>query len=144
MTSVATAQRLLEITGLTKHFGGLPALQEVGRQAEVAAGVDRLTRLDEGWSHEVRGTLALERGLKLNEYGLFAGRRMVAAASEQEVYQALGLPWIPPELRESGDELAQFVSPELPLGEHVAQAEAEVRWQCWTRSPSPAGRVAPS
>ena len=34
MTSLASAQRLLEITGLTKHFGGLPALHEVGFAVE--------------------------------------------------------------------------------------------------------------
>lgn len=54
---------------------------------------------------------ALARGMTLNEYGLFPddgavaapqerGVQPLAAATEEEVYRALGLPWIPPELRE--------------------------------------------
>ena len=43
---------------------------------------------------------AQERGLKLNEYGLFRGDEMVAGRTEEDVYQAVDLPWIPPELRE--------------------------------------------
>jgi DNA polymerase (family 10) len=67
-------------------------------------------------AHNIRlRTLALERGLKLNEYGLFAGRRPVAAASEQEVYAALGLPWIAPELREDRGEIEAALKGQLPL-----------------------------
>src|SRR5690606_28430999 len=42
--------------------------------------------------------IALKRGLKLNEYGLFRGERRIAGRTEEEVYRALGLPWIPPEM----------------------------------------------
>ena len=48
---------------------------------------------------------AIERGLKLNEYGLFRGDEYVAGATEEEVYAAVGLPWIPPELRENRGEI---------------------------------------
>jgi DNA polymerase (family 10) len=48
---------------------------------------------------------AKDRGLKLNEYGLFRGAKAVAGATEEEVYTALKLPWIPPELREDRGEL---------------------------------------
>lgn len=46
--------------------------------------------------------LAKQKGLKVNEYGVFRidDESRIAGASEQEVYQAIGLPWIPPELRE--------------------------------------------
>jgi DNA polymerase (family 10) len=44
--------------------------------------------------------LADQHGWKLNEYGLFAGQRRIAGATEQEVYRELGLAFIPPELRE--------------------------------------------
>jgi DNA polymerase (family 10) len=43
---------------------------------------------------------ALARGLKLNEYGLFEGRRRIAGATEESIYAALGLPWVAPEQRE--------------------------------------------
>lgn len=49
---------------------------------------------------------ALERGLKLNEYGLFRGEKRVAGKTEEEVFRKLGLAWIPPELREARDEIA--------------------------------------
>jgi len=44
-------------------------------------------------------------GLKLNEYGLFKGKKRKAGKTEEEVYGALGLPWIPPELREDRGEI---------------------------------------
>ena len=49
---------------------------------------------------------AQERGLKVNEYGVYDGDRQVAGRSEAEVYESIGLPWIPPELREDGGEFA--------------------------------------
>jgi DNA polymerase (family 10) len=53
--------------------------------------------------------------LKVNEYGVFRidDQSRVAGASEEEVYQAIGLPWISPELREDRGELTgDLVSPE--------------------------------
>jgi DNA polymerase (family 10) len=44
---------------------------------------------------------ARQRGLKINEYGVFRGEERVAGETEEDVYAALGLPWIPPELREA-------------------------------------------
>ena len=44
---------------------------------------------------------AIARGLKLNEYGLFKGTRRIAGATEESIYTALGLPWVPPERRET-------------------------------------------
>jgi DNA polymerase (family 10) len=49
--------------------------------------------------------LALAQGLRLNEYGLFSGRSCLAAATEEEVYAALSLPYIPPEARVGGGEI---------------------------------------
>ena len=48
---------------------------------------------------------AQERGYKLNEYGLFRGKKRIAGATEEEFYAALDLPWIPPELREDRGEI---------------------------------------
>jgi DNA polymerase (family 10) len=58
--------------------------------------------------------IAIERGWKLNEYGLFAGRRPVAGRSEEEVYRKLGLSFIPPELREDHGEIALAAKGLLP------------------------------
>lgn len=48
---------------------------------------------------------AIARGWRLNEYGLFEGEKSLAGKKEEEVYRKLGLPWIPPELREDRGEL---------------------------------------
>ena len=50
---------------------------------------------------------ALKMGLTLNEYGLskLDGGEIVAQKTEEEIYQALGLDWIPPELRENSGEI---------------------------------------
>ncbi|MCW7076841.1 MAG: DNA polymerase/3'-5' exonuclease PolX [Candidatus Syntrophoarchaeum sp.] len=58
--------------------------------------------------------LALKQGLKLNEYGVFKGDQPVAGKREEEVYEALGLPFIPPELREDQGEIEAAIEGELP------------------------------
>jgi DNA polymerase (family 10) len=57
---------------------------------------------------------AIERGLKLNEYGVFRGETLVGGATEEEVYRAVDLPWIPPELRESRREFDWAIAGTLP------------------------------
>ncbi len=57
---------------------------------------------------------AKRQGLKLNEYGLFKGERVVASRSEEEIYKKLGLPWIPPEIRESQGEIEAAEEGRLP------------------------------
>ena len=57
---------------------------------------------------------AQKDGLKLSEYGLFRGEERVAGKSEEEVFKALGLPWIPPELREDRGEIDAAEAGTLP------------------------------
>jgi len=57
--------------------------------------------------------LAIDKGLKLNEYGVFRGSKMIAGKSEEEVYKVIGLPWLPPELRENEGELEIAQLPEI-------------------------------
>jgi len=49
--------------------------------------------------------IAITKGLKLSEYGLFMGKKMIAGWNEAGVYKALGLSWIEPELRENEGEI---------------------------------------
>ena len=58
--------------------------------------------------------LAIEKGLKLNEYGVFRGERRIAGLTEEDVYQTLGLPWIPPEMREDRGEIQAALRGALP------------------------------
>jgi DNA polymerase (family 10) len=66
--------------------------------------------------HNVRlRELAVKQKLKLSEYGVFDARgRRVAGATEEEVYAAVGLPWIPPELREDSGEIEAALGKRLP------------------------------
>ncbi|HEX6976149.1 MAG TPA: DNA polymerase/3'-5' exonuclease PolX [Vicinamibacterales bacterium] len=59
---------------------------------------------------------AIQRGMKLNEYGLYRSDddTLVAGATEQGIYEALGLAWVPPELRENRGEFEAAVSGTLP------------------------------
>lgn len=59
--------------------------------------------------------LAQQRGLKINEYGVFRGDRSVAGVTEESVYAAVGLPWIPPELRENRGEIEAARIGHLPM-----------------------------
>ena len=59
-------------------------------------------------------TLAKDAGLRVNEYGVSRGEERVAGATEEEVYAALGLAWIPPELREGRGEVEAARKGPLP------------------------------
>ncbi|HET8575647.1 MAG TPA: DNA polymerase/3'-5' exonuclease PolX [Methylomirabilota bacterium] len=67
--------------------------------------------------HNIRiREMAQKKGLKISEYGVFresTGRR-VAGKTEEEVYSAVGLPWIPPELREDAGEIEAALKRRLP------------------------------
>jgi len=58
--------------------------------------------------------IAIEKGMKLNEYGLFKGPKMIAGKNEKEIYQALGLKLINPELRENKGEIEASLKGKLP------------------------------
>jgi DNA polymerase (family 10) len=59
---------------------------------------------------------AVRMGLKLNEYGVFRVRddHRIAGRTEEEVYEAVGLPWIPPEMREAQGEIEAAERGSLP------------------------------
>lgn len=58
--------------------------------------------------------LAIKKQLKLNEYGLFRGDKAIAGATEEEIFAALDLPYIPPELREDQGEIDAARAGRLP------------------------------
>jgi DNA polymerase (family 10) len=66
-------------------------------------------------THNVRlRGMAKEKGLKISEYGVFKGDTNIAGKYEEEVYNAIGLPYIPPELREDRGELEAALEGRLP------------------------------
>src|SRR3989344_2057252 len=59
-------------------------------------------------------TYAQSKGYTLNEYGLFRGKKRIACKTEKEVYEALGMSYIEPELREDQGEIEKALDRELP------------------------------
>ncbi|MGB7541085.1 MAG: DNA polymerase/3'-5' exonuclease PolX [Burkholderiales bacterium] len=76
--------------------------------------------------------LAQERGLKLNEYGVFKGEKRVAGGTEESVFAGVGLPWIPPELREDRGEIEAARAGRLPrlieLADLKGDLHAHTKW----------------
>jgi len=58
--------------------------------------------------------MAIKKGLKLSEYGLFKKERYVCGRTEKEIYAKLGLPYIEPELRENQGEIQAALKHKLP------------------------------
>lgn len=58
--------------------------------------------------------IAIEKGLKLSEYGLFRNAKMIAGENEKKIYEKLGMQWIPPEIRENQGEIEAALKRELP------------------------------
>jgi len=66
-------------------------------------------------SHNVHlRRIAQARGLLLNEYGLFRDGAVIAGRTEKEIYRALGVHWVVPELREDRGEIEAAASGKLP------------------------------
>ncbi len=58
--------------------------------------------------------IAISKGYKLSEYGLFKGKKCVASEKEIDIYHKLGLEWVPPELREDSGEIEAAREGDLP------------------------------
>ncbi|MEK7548878.1 MAG: DNA polymerase/3'-5' exonuclease PolX [Patescibacteria group bacterium] len=76
--------------------------------------------------------IAINRGLKLSEYGLFKGSKMIAGENEKEIYEKLGLRWIPPEMRENNGEIELGLKNKLPklikLGDIKGDLHCHSHW----------------
>lgn len=59
-------------------------------------------------------SIAKARGIKINEYGVFKGEKKIGGKEENDVYQALGMVWIAPELREDRGEIEAAQEKSLP------------------------------
>ncbi|HZP92220.1 MAG TPA: DNA polymerase/3'-5' exonuclease PolX [Burkholderiales bacterium] len=70
--------------------------------------------------------LGQAKGLKINEYGVFRGERRVAGETEESVYRAVGLPYIPPELREDRGEIEAARAGRLPRLVELADLKGDL------------------
>jgi DNA polymerase (family X) len=76
-----------------------------------------LAYLTGGKPHNVRlREMAVKRGLKINEYGVFReeDNQRLGGENEEDIYRLLGLPFIPPELREDRGEIEAAAAGKLP------------------------------
>jgi len=77
--------------------------------------------------------LATEKGFKLNEYGLWHGKKKLAAKTEADVYRALGFPYIEPELRTDSGEIEAAPKGNLPALLHYGAVRGDLQVQTnWT------------
>ncbi|MGH3326522.1 MAG: DNA polymerase/3'-5' exonuclease PolX [Streptomycetales bacterium] len=128
---------------LMDAFTGLPLVSEIVARGDTKSSVRTAKSLQvdlrvvppDAWGaalqyftgskpHNVRiREMAVRAGLKLSEYGLFDVEtgQLVVSKTEEEVYGRLGLPWIPPTLREDRGEIEAALRGELP--DLVTQAD---------------------
>ena len=71
--------------------------------------------------------LGVKRHLKINEYGIFRGARQIGGRSEEEVFKAVGLAWIPPELRENRGEIDAAREGRLPALVELADIRGDLQ-----------------
>lgn len=77
--------------------------------------------------------LALQKGYKLNEYGLFKNNKKIAGSTEEEIYQILGLEYIEPELRENTGEIEAAQKKNLPKLINYKDLQGDLQIQTtWT------------
>lgn len=76
--------------------------------------------------------IAIKKGYKLSEYGIFKGKKQIAGSSEEEVYDALGLDYIQPELRTETGEVEAAQKHQLPdiinYGDVIGDLQTQTNW----------------
>jgi DNA polymerase (family 10) len=119
---------------IVQTFTHLPEVKEVLASGETKASVivEEGTQIDlrvveedsygaalqyftgsKGHNIHLRG-IAKAKGIKINEYGVFKGKKKIGGKEEKEVYRALGMDWIEPELREDRGEIEAAQKGRLP------------------------------
>lgn len=71
--------------------------------------------------------LGVKRHLKINEYGIFRGMRQIGGRTEEEIFKAVGLPWIPPEVRENHGEIEAARERRLPTLIELADIRGDLQ-----------------
>ncbi|HEX2356072.1 MAG TPA: DNA polymerase/3'-5' exonuclease PolX [Micromonosporaceae bacterium] len=133
---------------LMAAFTGLPLVAEVIAHGQTKTSIRTTNGLQvdlrvvapEAWgaamqyftgskAHNIRiREIAVRKKLKLSEYGLFRVEddALVVSRTEEEVYRQLGLPWIPPTLREDRGEVDAALSDTLPVLIEVADVRGDL------------------
>ncbi len=76
--------------------------------------------------------IAIKKGYKLNEYGLFKGKKLVVGKTEEEIYKKLGMEWMAPEIRTNDGEIEAAIKRELPkligYGDLLGDLQVHTDW----------------
>jgi len=90
--------------------------------------------------------IAKTRGIKINEYGVFKGEKKIGGKEEKEVYKALGMDWIEPELREDRGEIEASQKGRLPKLVQESEIKGDLhihsKWSDGTSSTEEIARAA--
>lgn len=78
--------------------------------------------------------IAISKGYKLNEYGLYKNKKRIAGQTEKEIYQALGFPLIPPEIRQNEGELENKLPNLINYDEIKGDLQMHTSWSDGTAS----------
>ncbi|MFH0792110.1 MAG: DNA polymerase/3'-5' exonuclease PolX [bacterium] len=70
--------------------------------------------------------IAIQNNLKLNEYGIFRGSKMLPSDNEIDIYRALKMAWIPPEMRENNGEIEQALKNNLPKLVNISDIQGDL------------------
>ncbi len=88
-------------------------------------------------------TLAIKKGLRLNEYGLYRDKQAVAGETEEEIYDALGMVYIEPELRENRGEIKAAQDHTLPTLITLADIKGDLQLHTvWSDGHAELGKMA--
>jgi DNA polymerase (family 10) len=97
---------------LPGEFGGINASIRVTDEKEYPFVLHRFTGSREHIAQLDR--MAEMQGIKINEHGMFKGDSLIACTDEKDIYAALGMQYIPPELREGMDEVYAALNSKIP------------------------------
>jgi DNA polymerase (family X) len=133
MPEVREVVRQGEKEGMTSVVleNGIRADVRILKEDEYGAGLQYFTG-DKNHNVKLRAR-AIRMGFKLSEYGLFKGKRRVAGKTEEEIYEALGLKCMPPELRTDEGEIEAAIASKLPklIGYDEVRGDLQVQTD-WT------------
>lgn len=130
MPEVASVVSSGETKMSVRLFGGIDADLRVLPEKSFGAALQYFTGSKE---HNVAvRKIAIKKGYKLNEYGLYKGKKIIESESEEKIYKKLGLDWMPPEMRTNTGEIEAAQKHALPklieYGDIMGDLQTQTNW----------------
>jgi DNA polymerase (family X) len=129
LPNVVAVRERTETSVTVRLYDGLEVHLELSEPAAYGAAMVWHTG---STAHVARlSALATERGLRLTPFGLYRGETLLQSSAEKDVYAALGLPYLPPELREDEGEIEAALAGSLPR--LIEESDLKGDLHCHTR-----------